>query len=90
MYGDALRLPLLFISPQRFKVIAIHPGDELEGDFLWTNRFARTHNGAVPEAFFVHLLDHIENPPVFLRLTLWQDVQMFDWQQQCQISNVKW
>ena len=47
-------------------VVAVHPGDEADAGFLEADGFAGAGDGAVAEAFPVHLPDHIEDAAVLL------------------------
>jgi hypothetical protein len=42
-------------------VVAVHLGDEAEADFFGANGFAGAGDGAVAEAFLVHLAGHVED-----------------------------
>ena len=50
--------------------IAIHPADELEGNFFGANRFAFAMVRATSENFMRHSSDHIRGSLIALRLPL--------------------
>ena len=55
-----------FRTPPGHAVVAVHLGDEAEGDFLGANGLAGASDGAVAEAFLVHRPDHVEDAAVLL------------------------
>ncbi len=57
-------------------VVAVHRGDEVEADALGAGRFTLTDVGAVAEAFRIHRIHHAKGAAVFLRLALWEDVEL--------------
>src|SRR5260370_1086482 len=71
-------LPLFasFSIQQSGGVLAVHPGDELEADLLWTDRLAGTGYRAVAKPFGVHRLDHARDAPFLFVLALRKQPKM--------------
>src|SRR5690606_38335323 len=52
------------------QVVAVHPGDGVDADFLGTSFLAFAVELAAAEPFEIHLPDHAEGPPRALGLAL--------------------
>src|SRR5207245_10199192 len=61
----------------RHDEIAIHPGDEIEGNLFRADGLALSVHRAAAEVL-LHDLDHSENPLVALRLALRKEPEMGD------------
>ena len=58
--------------------VAIHPADELDGDFLGANRLTLAVIGATAEDFLRHRGDHVQRALIALRLSLRKRVEVRD------------
>jgi len=54
----------------------VHPGDEMEADFLRANGFARARDRAVSKTLGIHGGDHVRHPPVFFDFALRQQAEV--------------
>src|ERR1035437_10961340 len=79
-HGGAKSSPVLLAAVMQCGVdeIAIHPADELDGNFLGTNRFAFAMVRATSKNFLRHSGDHTQGSLIALRLSLRKRVEVRD------------
>ena len=68
--GLGARRPVLPPLEYGHPVVAVHPGNEAEADFLGADRFAGAGDAAIAEAFLVHLPDHVEDAAVLFGIAM--------------------